>query len=103
MILYLDDEVPGVRPGQNRDTSITICPTPTLTNSWRRRPGYRCYRRSRRSAADWQRALALSVTAIFPALYADGGGEVVVQLDPRSPCFFCWDGFQALMMSSYVA
>jgi len=41
-----------------------------------------------------RRALALSVPAIFPALYGDDGGEVIVQLDPRFPCFFCWDGFR---------
>lgn len=42
-----------------------------------------------------RRALALSVPAIFPALYGDEGGEIIVQLDPRLPCFFCWDGFRA--------
>lgn len=41
-----------------------------------------------------ERALALGVPAIFPALYGDEGGEVVVQTDPRFPCFFCWDGFR---------
>jgi ThiF family len=41
-----------------------------------------------------RRALSLTVPAIFPALYGDEGGEVIVQLDPRAPCFFCWDGFR---------
>jgi hypothetical protein len=41
-----------------------------------------------------RRALAVGVPAIFPALYRDGGGEVIVQLDPQFPCFFCWDGFR---------
>lgn len=41
-----------------------------------------------------QRALALNVPAIFPALYADGGGEIILQLNSRFPCFFCWDGFR---------
>jgi ThiF family protein len=40
------------------------------------------------------RTLALDVPSIFPALYRDGGGEVVVQLSPAFPCFFCWDGFR---------
>lgn len=41
-----------------------------------------------------QRALALSIPAIFPALYGQDGGEVVIQLDPRFPCFHCWDAFR---------
>jgi molybdopterin/thiamine biosynthesis adenylyltransferase len=41
-----------------------------------------------------RRALALCIPAIFPALYGNEGGEVIVQLDPRFPCFFCWDGFR---------
>jgi molybdopterin/thiamine biosynthesis adenylyltransferase len=41
-----------------------------------------------------RRALSLDIPAIFPALYGDAGGEVVVQLDSRFPCFFCWDGFR---------
>ncbi len=41
-----------------------------------------------------RRALALSIPAIFPALYGSEGGEVIVQLDSRFPCFFCWDGFR---------
>jgi ThiF family len=41
-----------------------------------------------------RRALALTVPAVFPALYQDGGGEIVVQTDPRLPCFYCWDGFR---------
>lgn len=40
------------------------------------------------------RALALGISAVFPALYADGGGEVFVQLRPGMPCFRCWDGFR---------
>ncbi len=41
-----------------------------------------------------RRTLALCIPAIFPALYGNEGGEVIVQLDPRFPCFFCWDGFR---------
>lgn len=41
-----------------------------------------------------RRALALDVPAMFPALYGDDGGEVVVQRSPRLPCFLCWDGFR---------
>ena len=41
-----------------------------------------------------RRALALDIPAIFPALYAEGGGEVFVQLHPGLPCFMCWDGFR---------
>lgn len=40
-------------------------------------------------------ALALGLPVIFPALYPmEGGGEVVVQLDPVWPCFGCWDYFR---------
>jgi molybdopterin/thiamine biosynthesis adenylyltransferase len=42
-----------------------------------------------------RRALALDIPAIFPALYGDEGGEVVVQRSPRLPCFLCWDGFRS--------
>jgi hypothetical protein len=41
-----------------------------------------------------RRALANDVPAIFPALYGDDGGEVVVQRSPRLPCFLCWDAFR---------
>jgi molybdopterin/thiamine biosynthesis adenylyltransferase len=41
-----------------------------------------------------RRALALDIPAVFPALYGDDGGEVVVQRSPRLPCFMCWDGFR---------
>jgi len=42
-----------------------------------------------------RRALSLDIYALFPALYAAAGaGEVFVQRDARSPCFFCWDGFR---------
>lgn len=41
-----------------------------------------------------RRALSLDIPAIFPALYGNDGGEIVVQLDSRWPCFFCWDGFR---------
>jgi hypothetical protein len=95
MTLHLDDEVPGVRPEAElryvnnvmsdsqldrllRDADLIVAATDD--REAQRRIG--------------RRALALSVPAIFPALYADGGGEVVVQLDPRLPCFFCWDGFR---------
>lgn len=40
------------------------------------------------------RALALDKPAILPALYANGGGEIFVQLRPGAPCFHCWDGFR---------
>jgi molybdopterin/thiamine biosynthesis adenylyltransferase len=42
-----------------------------------------------------RRALALGIPALFPALYANGGGEVVVQLDPRLPCYHCWSAFRS--------
>lgn|GEM_PF-6219447 len=41
-----------------------------------------------------RRALALDIPALFPALYGNRGGEVVVQLGPEFPCFMCWDGFR---------
>jgi hypothetical protein len=41
-----------------------------------------------------RRALALDIPAIFPGLYEHDGGEVFVQRSPRSPCFFCRDGFR---------
>jgi hypothetical protein len=41
-----------------------------------------------------ERALVPSTPAIFPALYVEDGGEVVVQLDRRLPCFGCWDYFR---------
>jgi ThiF family len=42
-----------------------------------------------------ERALALDIPAIFPALYRTGGGEVFIQTSPRNPCFFCWDGWRS--------
>jgi molybdopterin/thiamine biosynthesis adenylyltransferase len=41
-----------------------------------------------------ERALALDIPAVVPGLYADGGGEVFVQLGPGQPCFLCWDDFR---------
>ena len=41
-----------------------------------------------------QHALALGIPSIFPALYIEGGGEVIVQLDDQLPCFSCWDEFR---------
>lgn len=41
-----------------------------------------------------QRALATGVPSIFPALYVEGGGEIIVQLDDQVPCFSCWDEFR---------
>ena len=43
-----------------------------------------------------QRARALDLPAVLPALYDDGGGEVFVQRSSRSPCFFCWDGYRSV-------
>jgi len=40
-------------------------------------------------------ALRLGIEAIFPALYVEGGGEIVVQFDTQLPCFNCWDEFRA--------
>jgi hypothetical protein len=42
-----------------------------------------------------RRALSLDIPAIFPALYARGGGETFVQLGPGAACFLCWDGFRS--------
>jgi ThiF family len=41
-----------------------------------------------------QRAFVPATPAIFPALYVEGGGEVIVQLDHGWPCFGCWDYFR---------
>ena len=41
-----------------------------------------------------QHALALGIPSISPALYVEGGGEVIVQLDDQLPCFSCWDEFR---------
>ena len=41
-----------------------------------------------------ERALALDIPAVVPALYADRGGEVFVQLGPAHPCLLCWDAFR---------
>lgn len=41
-----------------------------------------------------QQTLVLGIPAIFPGQYLGGGGEVIVQLDPRLPCFGCWDYFR---------
>jgi hypothetical protein len=41
-----------------------------------------------------RRALLHEVPAIFPALYIDGRGEVIIQADSRLPCFGCWDYFR---------
>lgn len=37
-----------------------------------------------------ERALALDICAVLPALYRRGGGEVFVQLSPEFPCYLCW-------------
>jgi molybdopterin/thiamine biosynthesis adenylyltransferase len=95
MTLYLDVEVPEVRLGAvpryvNRSMSddeldsfldeADLIIAATDDRHAQRRIG--------------QRALALTIPAVFPALYGDEGGEVVVQLDPRYPCFMCWDAFR---------
>lgn len=41
-----------------------------------------------------QRALISGIPAIFPALFVEGGGEIVVQFDGQLPCFSCWDTFR---------
>jgi hypothetical protein len=41
-----------------------------------------------------RRALPFGIPSIFPALYVEGGGEIVVQLDDQLPCFSCWDEFR---------
>jgi molybdopterin/thiamine biosynthesis adenylyltransferase len=41
-----------------------------------------------------QRALILDIPSIFPALYEDGGGEVVVQFTRDVPCFGCFSAFR---------
>ena len=41
-----------------------------------------------------RRALELGIPSIFPALYVEGGGEIIVQLDDQLPCFNCWDEFR---------
>jgi hypothetical protein len=41
-----------------------------------------------------ERALALDIPALFPALGEGTGGEIFVQLGPSLPCFFCWQGFR---------
>jgi molybdopterin/thiamine biosynthesis adenylyltransferase len=41
-----------------------------------------------------ERALALDIPAVVPGLYAEGSGEVFVQLGPGHPCFLCWDDFR---------
>lgn len=38
-----------------------------------------------------ERALAMGIPAIFPAVYEQGGGEVFAQIDRELPCFSCWD------------
>jgi molybdopterin/thiamine biosynthesis adenylyltransferase len=95
MVRYLKDEVPLVKPWASPYyvvesmpdayldrliTSADLVIAATDDRGAQRRVG--------------RRALALSVPAIFPGLYREGGGEVVVQLDPRHPCFSCWDGFR---------
>jgi hypothetical protein len=95
MTLYLDDEVPGSLPeavpryvnNTLPDASLdrllqdaNLIVAATDDRNAQRRVG--------------RRALALDTPAIFPALYSNSGGEVVVQLDSRLPCFFCWDGFR---------
>lgn len=49
-------------------------------------------RRTQRQVA--ARARALDIPAVIPGLYAQGGGEVFVQLDSANPCFRCWDDFR---------
>jgi molybdopterin/thiamine biosynthesis adenylyltransferase len=41
-----------------------------------------------------QRALMLNIPSIFPALYDNGGGEVVVQFTRDVPCFGCFSAFR---------
>jgi len=41
-----------------------------------------------------QRALILDIPSIFPAVYENGGGEVIVQLDRDDPCFGCFSAFR---------
>jgi molybdopterin/thiamine biosynthesis adenylyltransferase len=41
-----------------------------------------------------RRALVHGRPSVFPALYVEGGGEVIVQLDDQLPCFSCWDEFR---------
>lgn len=41
-----------------------------------------------------QRALSLGIPSLFPGLYVNGGGEIIVQMDNQLPCFSCWDEFR---------
>lgn len=41
-----------------------------------------------------EHALQLDITVVFPALHAEGGGEVILQLDRNYACFGCWGAFR---------
>jgi hypothetical protein len=41
-----------------------------------------------------RRTLPPGIPSVFPALYVEGGGEVIVQFDDQLPCFSCWDEFR---------
>jgi molybdopterin/thiamine biosynthesis adenylyltransferase len=95
MTLYLDDEVPGSRPEAELRYVNTAMPDNQLDKLLRDADLIVAATDDREAQRRiGRRALALSVPAIFPALYGDDGGEVIVQLDSRFPCFFCWDGFR---------
>jgi hypothetical protein len=95
MALHITDEVPYSRASavpRNVDAAITDSQLDALLRGADLIIAATDDRPAQRRIG--QRALALSIPALFPALYGDGGGEVIVQIDPRFPCFFCWDGFR---------
>lgn len=92
---YLAEEVPGLHAEavpRKIDASMTDAEIDRLLQDADLIVAATDDREAQRRIA--RRALALDVLAIFPALYADSGGEVIVQSSPQLPCFFCWDGYR---------
>src|ERR1700689_3767374 len=95
MTLYLADQVPGLCPTALPHKGDEFASDGTFDNLLKGTDLIVAANDDREAQRRLgRRALALSIPAIFPALYGDDGGEVIVQLDPRLPCFFCWDGFR---------
>jgi hypothetical protein len=95
LAVYLAQHVPGMR-AESMPKQIDPSVPDELVDQWLKgadlivaaTDDHRAQRRIGHHALD------LGIITVFPALYLEGGGEIIVQFDDQLPCFSCWDVFR---------